>query len=49
MHILRRPRDGRLFLLADELPKKLAARYRIWSWAHFSAFAVASVTGLLVR
>ena len=49
MHLLQKPADGRLFLLADELPKKLAARYRVWSWAHLAAFGGACITGLLLR
>jgi len=34
VHLLRKPGDGRFFLLADELPDKLGARYRFWSWVH---------------
>ena len=35
VHMLRKPRDGRLYLVANEPPDKLATRYRIWSWVHF--------------
>ena len=38
VHLLRRPADGRLFLLANEMPDKLGARYRFWSWAHLVIF-----------
>ncbi|MHB1333753.1 MAG: hypothetical protein ACYCY1_14250 [Sulfuriferula sp.] len=35
VHMLRKPRDGRLYLVANEPPDKLATRYRLWSWVHF--------------
>jgi hypothetical protein len=38
VHLLRKPGDGRLFLLANEMPDKLGARYRFWSWAHLAIF-----------
>jgi hypothetical protein len=38
VHILRRPRDRRLFLLANEMPDQLGRRYRIWAWVHLAAF-----------
>jgi hypothetical protein len=31
LHIMRRPRDGRLFLLANMDPHRLARRYRFWT------------------
>ncbi len=46
--ILRKPPDGRLFLLADEMPDKLGARYRFWSWAHLVIFIGAGIAGLLM-
>lgn len=48
MHILLKPKDGRLFLLANELPDKLGARYRYWSWAHLVVFIVAGCSGLFM-
>lgn len=36
VHVLRKPRDRRLFLLANELPEQLGRRYRWWSWAHLT-------------
>lgn len=48
VHLLCKPRDGRLFLLADELPDKLGARYRFWSWAHMIVFLGAGTAGLIL-
>jgi hypothetical protein len=48
MHLLQKPRDGRLFLIANELPEKLGARYRLWSLAHLCIFLVAGSAGLLM-
>jgi hypothetical protein len=47
-HILRKPKDGRLFLLANELPDKLGSRYRLWSWAHLVIFIGAGCAGLIM-
>lgn len=47
-HILRKPRDGRLFLLANELPDRLGARYRTWSWIHLVVFIGAGSIGLFM-
>ena len=30
VHMLRKPSDGRLYLVANEPPDKLATRYRLW-------------------
>jgi len=37
-HLLRRPGHGRLYLIANLPPARLARRYRWWSWAHLLAF-----------
>lgn len=34
IHVLRRPRDGRPFLIANSLPDQLVKRYQIWSWVY---------------
>ncbi len=47
-HLLRKPKDGRLFLLANELPDKLGARYRTWSWVHLAIFIGAGSAGLIM-
>lgn len=36
-HLLRQPKHGRLYLIANLPPAKLAGRYRGWSWAHLLA------------
>jgi hypothetical protein len=48
VHILRRPRDGRFFLLANELPDKLGRRYAFWSGAHLAVFLLAGSTALVM-
>jgi len=47
VHILRKPGDGRLFLLANELPDKIGSRYRFWSWVHLVIFVGAGSAGLI--
>ena len=47
-HILRKPKDGRLFLLANDLPDKIGFRYRLWSWAHLIVFIGAGCAGLIM-
>jgi hypothetical protein len=37
-HVLRKPRDGRLFLISNYLPEKLRNMYLLWSWVHVSIF-----------
>lgn len=46
--ILRKPADGRLFLLANEMPDKLGARYRFWSWIHLAIFIGLGSLGLVL-
>jgi hypothetical protein len=48
VHLLRKPGDGRLFLLANEMPDKLGARYRFWSWAHLAIFIGAGSAALFM-
>ena len=48
VHLLRQPRDGRLFLLANEIPDRIGARYRWWSWIHFTVFTGCGVAGLIM-
>jgi hypothetical protein len=46
VHLLRKPGDGRLFLLANEMPDMLGSRYRFWSWVHLAVFLGAGSAGL---
>ena len=48
VHLLRKPRDNRLFLLANEMPDALGRRYRWWAWAHLSAFIGLGIWGLVL-
>ena len=47
VNILRKPRDGRLFLLADLDPNRLARRYGLWTWIQLT-IAIAAGAGLMV-
>ncbi len=38
LHVMHLPGDGRLYLISDLAPKKLAGRYRLWSWFHIVIF-----------
>ena len=46
VHLLQRPKDGRLYLLSNLNPKKLARKYSLWSGAHLVIFFVAGGTAL---
>lgn len=48
VHLLRKPRDGRLFLLANVLPEKLGRRFAFWSWLHLTVFFGAGGISLLL-
>ena len=47
-HLLCKPRDGRLFLLANEAPDKIGERYRFWSGLHLVIFIGAGSAGLIM-
>ena len=38
VNVMRRPADGRLFLLTNHLPEKLIRRYQLWTVAHIVIF-----------
>jgi hypothetical protein len=40
-HLIAQPRDGKLFLISNLTPEKLAQRYLFWSWAHLVIFFAA--------
>lgn len=48
VHLLRKPHDGRLFLLASELPEKLGRRFALWSAIHLLVFFGAGITSLFL-
>lgn len=41
-HVLRRPADGRLYLLTNLEPEALARRYRNWAWTHLAVLLAAA-------
>jgi hypothetical protein len=45
VHVLRKPRDGRPYLIANKLPGELIRRYQIWSWTYLFV-ALASLGSL---
>lgn len=49
LHLLRKPRDGRPFLLSNLEPERLGRRYRRWAFAHLAVFlaACAGLAGYL--
>jgi hypothetical protein len=38
VNLLRKPRDGRVFILAAELPTKIGRRFASWAWVHLALF-----------
>jgi hypothetical protein len=48
VHLLRKPRDGRLFLLADMVPEAIGRRFALWSWLHLAVFFGAGVASLML-
>lgn len=48
VHLLRKPRDGRLFLLANEMPDVLGKRYYWWGLLHLVILAGAGISGLVL-
>lgn len=40
VHLMRRPADGRLFMLSNLDPSSLAKRYLRWKWFHLAVFFV---------
>jgi hypothetical protein len=41
LHVMHRPDDGRLYLISDLEPGRLAGKYRRWSWVHIALFFAA--------
>lgn len=48
VNVLRQPKDGRLFLLADDLPDHIGKRFARWSWLHLIVFFVAGIASVLM-
>ncbi len=47
-HVMRRPADGRLFIISNYLPDKLHRSYHLWSWAHIVIVFGAGTGALLL-
>jgi hypothetical protein len=43
VHLMSKPADRRLFLLASALPERIGRRFAIWSWIHLAAFFAAGI------
>jgi hypothetical protein len=43
-----KPQDGRIFLLAAEVPEKIGRHFVIWSWMHLIFFIAAAVAAYLL-
>ena len=48
VHLLRQPRDKRLFLLANEMPDALGRRYLLWSLFHLAVMIGTGVGSLIL-
>lgn len=48
VHLLRKPADGRVFILAGALPNRIGRRYALWSFAHLVVFFGAGAGALLL-
>lgn len=47
VHVMRKPGDGRLFLLSNLEPEKLSRKYTLWAWFHILVFFAAVAAALL--
>jgi hypothetical protein len=50
-NVMHKPRDGRLFLISDLDPSRLARRYQVWTWLHLAMLfaAVGSLVWIVPR
>lgn len=48
VHLLTKPADGRVFILASGLPDRIGRRFSIWSWAHLVFFVGAVIGSFLM-
>ncbi|MGZ8268733.1 MAG: hypothetical protein ACXW20_13875 [Burkholderiales bacterium] len=48
VHIMRKPADGRVFILAAGLPEKIGRRFAFWSWFHLIFMFGSGMASLLL-
>jgi len=48
VHLITKSHDGRVFILAGELPERIGRRFELWSWAHLIFFFGAGITSFLL-
>ncbi len=48
VHLMRKPADGRLFLLASEMPDALGNSFKLWSWLHLLVFIGTGIASLVL-
>lgn len=48
LHLIRKPADGRVFILAGELPERIGRRFALWSYGHLIFFFGAGITSFLL-
>ena len=48
LNVIRKPRDGRRYLISAYEPAQLARRFALWAWLHLGLFVAGSMAILLV-
>jgi hypothetical protein len=48
VNLLVKPADGRVFILAAQLPEKIGRRFAMWSWLHLAVFFAAGLASYLM-
>lgn len=48
VHLMCKPADGRVFILAAEIPERIGRRFVLWSWAHLVFFFGAGIGSFLL-
>jgi hypothetical protein len=49
IHVMRKPEDGRLYLLSNLSPEQIAGKYRFWTYIHLAIFFIAGAAVLFIR
>jgi hypothetical protein len=48
VHLLVKPADGRVFILAAQVPEKIGRRFAVWTWVHLAFFFVTGAASYLM-